>query len=753
MSHVEGLAGALMDAGNDVRVFAPLDPSTRRSKFFHRGAEPQVRAVPEWLVPVAGTVGVPANGAVSNLMINPSGAVKLRRELKAGKFDIVHIHEPVAPVVGWDSCSAPAGARIGTFHAYAENSASNGVAVALGGAARLNHLHARIAVSHAAEWTAKRFYGGRYTVIPNGTAVPAARPTKPQRGDALQILFIGQAVERKGLPVLLRAFEALRQHLPVELTLVGVTPEQLEPIVNDARGIRALGKVDDATKLDELRKADLLCAPSLGGESFGMVLTEAFAAGTPVVASDIAGYRDVATNGLDSVLVPPGDAVELALALRDLGDADSKLLRLGDAAWESSHRFGWATVGEQVSAVYATALEHPEPATRRERIGVFTGSLPSDLGPVVKPKRTPPPDDTPERKKLRVRARVRRGLIGVAAAAAFAASAFALNRIGLDRVASALIGSKPSLVLLGLGIMCLSMVFRAVAWDATLKAALPGSPLKLVDAMRGTFIGVLMSATLPARLGEPARAMIVSRRAGDPRVTFPAVLGTIVSQTILNLVALVGLGVVMFESVPLFHGHADALVAISVLPLIVVACILVAPVVLASGRNARSQKLSALSEKARFLMAEVRRGLSVFKNPKLGTIATVMQLSAWVLQWLSCYVLLEAMGLGSAGLGGAAAVLFAVNVTAAIPATPANLGVFQAACVAVLHGGYGISSADALGYGIVLQVVELVTAFLMGVPALLGEGLTWREVRLRAMHSRPIEIPLRDPKAAASVDS
>ncbi|MCX6387936.1 MAG: lysylphosphatidylglycerol synthase transmembrane domain-containing protein, partial [Solirubrobacterales bacterium] len=358
-----------------------------------------------------------------------------------------------------------------------------------------------------------------------------------------------------------------------------------------------------------------------------------------------------------------------------------------------------------------------------------------------------------ERKKLRVRARVRRGLIGVAAAAAFAASAFALNRIGLDRVASALIGSKPSLVLLGLGIMCLSMVFRAVAWDATLKAALPGSPLKLVDAMRGTFIGVLMSATLPARLGEPARAMIVSRRAGDPRVTFPAVLGTIVSQTILNLVALVGLGVVMFESVPLFHGHADALVAISVLPLIVVACILVAPVVLAGGRNARSQKLSALSEKARFLMAEVRRGLSVFKNPKLGTIATVMQLSAWVLQWLSCYVLLEAMGLGSAGLGGAAAVLFAVNVTAAIPATPANLGVFQAACVAVLHGGYGISSADALGYGIVLQVVELVTAFLMGVPALLGEGLTWREVRLRAMHSRPIEIPLRDPKAATRLDS
>jgi phosphatidylinositol alpha-mannosyltransferase len=111
-------------------------------------------------------------------------------------------------------------------------------------------------------------------------------------------------------------------------------------------------------------------------------------------------------------------------------------------------------------------------------------------------------------------------------------------------------------------------------------------------------------------------------------------------------------------------------------------------------------------------------------------------------------VLLEAMGLGRAGLGGAAAVLFAVNVTAAIPATPANLGVFQAACVAVLHGGYGISSADALGYGIVLQVVELATAFLMGMPALVREGITWREVRIRAMHARPVEIPLRQSTEA-----
>src|SRR5690606_3893174 len=109
--------------------------------------------------------------------------------------------------------------------------------------------------------------------------------------------FVGQAVERKGLPVLLRAFEALRRELPAELVVIGSTAEELAPLLVDGDGVIALGRVDDAAKEAALRDADVLCAPSLGGESFGMVLTEAFAAGTPVVASDIAGYRDVVSDG------------------------------------------------------------------------------------------------------------------------------------------------------------------------------------------------------------------------------------------------------------------------------------------------------------------------------------------------------------------------------------------------------------------------------------------------------------------------
>jgi phosphatidylinositol alpha-mannosyltransferase len=128
-----------------------------------------------------------------------------------------------------------------------------------------------------------------------------------------------------------------------------------------------------------------------------------------------------------------------------------------------------------------------------------------------------------------------------------------------------------------------------------------------------------------------------------------------------------------------------------------------------------------------------------------------MQLGAWAIQWLSCYVLLVALGLdGRAGLGAAAAVLFAVNVTAAVPLTPSNLGVFQAACVAVLTAGYHVGSADALAFGIILQAVEIATAVIMGAPALVGEGLSWKDVRFRALHTAPVELrPLRDSRASA----
>ena len=175
------------------------------------------------------------------------------------------------------------------------------------------------------------------------------------------------------------------------------------------------------------------------------------------------------------------------------------------------------------------------------------------------------------------------------------------------------------------------------------------------------------------------------------------------------------------------------------------AAVLAAPALLRprpGGRRAGLQVVRAALAQARGASQRLRDGLAVFRRPRLAIAATGAQLSAWAIQWLACYLLLVALGLDHrAGLGAAAAVLFAVNVTAVIPVTPANVGVFQAACVAVLAGGYGVGSADALGYGIVLQAVELATAVAMGMPALVAEGLSWREVRLRALAGAPVQLP------------
>jgi phosphatidylinositol alpha-mannosyltransferase len=752
--HIEALQEELSSLGHDVRVLAPVDPSDRRSVRRHRGAVPQERELPSWLIPLGRTMGFPANGAVSNLTMPYGPNVHaLREELRTGGYDVVHLHEPVVPCVGWDTlmtCGVP---MVGTFHCYSANVVTNGIAVGIGARRRLNRLKIRIAVSEAAAWTGERFYGGRYRVIPNGVAVSdvleltPAQPISSER--PLQIAFVGQAVERKGLPVLLRAFEALREHVPAELKIVGATPEEVEPLLLDGReGVTVLGKVDDATKVQILREADVLAAPSLGGESFGMVLTEAFAAGTPVVASDIAGYRDVVNDGTDGILVPRGDAAALGEALRALALDPGRRDALASAALESARQYAWPRVAAQVLEAYEDAIAIGAPETPVQRAAIRVGALSADLQPRRPARRLPsiePPPPPRERARRPVLAFVRRALMAIVAMAILAGSFFALQRIGIDRIGHSLLHATPPWVLVALGLMCASMAVRAVAWAAILRAAMPTAPRpRLGDALQGTMIGVLMSATLPARLGEPARAMIVARRLGGggrAASRLPVVLGTIVSQTLLNILALVILGCVMFASVPVFHDHQGGLVAFATLPLVILAAVLGAPALLREGARSRSTRVRTWARQARRATAQVRAGLEVFRHPRLGTVAVTMQLFAWVIQWLSCYVLLVAFGLDDrAGIGAAAAILFAVNVSAVLPATPSNLGVFQAACVFVLHKGYGISVEDALGYGIILQAVEIATAFVMGAPALLKEGVSWRDVRLRAMHASPVEL-------------
>jgi phosphatidylinositol alpha-mannosyltransferase len=748
--HIEALARQYISEGHHVRVLSPADPPDVLSTAMHRGAAPQDIGVPDYVIPLGRTVGIKANGAVSNLSVSPMSVVALRRELRAGDYDVVHIHEPIAFLVGWMAANFADVPVVGTFHSYSENRLTNGIGNLLGARRTLNHLQVRIAVSEAAAWTGRRFFGGRYRVIPNGVHIDPgvlARAGAETSRDRLRIAFVGQSVERKGLPLLLRAYEALRDDdIPCELTLIGPTYEELAPLMMDDAGVRALGKVDDARKFAELQDADVLCAPSLGGESFGMVLTEAFAAGTPVLASDIAGYRDVVREGVDGVLVAPADPQALAIALRDLWDEPERRRAMARAAAADVQRFAWPHVAAQVMEAYQDAIAAPQPAGALARLAVATGMRPADLQPVVRAQRLqslePPPAMSGRRRALSV---VRRGAFVGVWIGAVVLAILALGKIGLGSIGSALLASSPMWVIFGLAVMCAAMAMRAVSWLAILRAALPNATIRLSDSLQGTFIGVLMSSTLPARLGEPARALVVARRAGHPRETLPVVLGTLVSQTLLNILALIILGAVMFSSVNIFSGHQQALLLVAIVPLALLALVLLAPLLLRRGAAARlPRRLAILIAKARGAMTRVRAGLVVFRDPKLGSIAVAGQLAAWALQWISCYLLMIALGLShQVGVGAAAAVLFAVNITAVLPATPANLGVFQAACAAVLHAGWHVPIGTGVAYGVILQAVEVTTAILTGTPALLKEGMSWREVRLRAMNATPVKLPAR----------
>src|SRR5438067_3782327 len=367
--HVEALARELIERGDDVRLFAPYDPDDRLSRVMHRGARPEPRPAPPYLVSLGRTVGIPANGAVSNLSFTPYGVATLGRAVRDGDFDVVHVHQPNAPVVSWVAAESARLPVVGTFHTYATNPLVERTVASVLGARRVyQKLHARIAVSEAARWTAERWYGGHYEVIPNGVDLAAAPSGPKPPADHLRLLFVGRAEERKGLPILLRAFEALRgTGVDARLTVAGATTEEVAPYLLDREGVEIRGRVTEGEKWRLLHQSDVVCAPSLGGESFGMVLTEAFAAGTPVVCSDIVGYRDVARDGVDSLLVPAGDPAALGEALHTLAIDPGGRERMARAARERAERFAWPRVTGEVVQTYEQAIERAA-ATAPRRI-------------------------------------------------------------------------------------------------------------------------------------------------------------------------------------------------------------------------------------------------------------------------------------------------------------------------------------------------------------------------------------------------
>jgi phosphatidylinositol alpha-mannosyltransferase len=307
---------------------------------------------------------------------------------------------------------------------------------------------------------------------------------------------------------------------------------------------------------------------------------------------------------------------------------------------------------------------------------------------------------------------------------------FALSRLDLARIANALISASPGWVLLALVLMVLSLLLRSISWHQTLHAALPYSPIGLLTVARATMIGVMASAVVPGRIGEPTRIFVLTRRLGGSTTRMLAVVtGTVLSQTLINLIALGILAAVAFSSVPLLNGHSSGLGAVLALPLLVFLFVFGGPALLRLGRRSRNDRIRQGADALASLLSLARRGLVVFARPRYGIPAVGAQLLAWALQWAACYMVILALGIEhQATLVTAAAILLVVNVSAVLPATPSNVGVFQAACLVVL-AAYGVGAGPGLAYGIILQAVEVLTALALGIPALLAEGMTWQDIR------------------------
>jgi len=307
---------------------------------------------------VAGrSTGIRSNGSVAPVALSPLAAARVTRFAESGSTDLVHIHEPLAPVLGYGCLLHARLPTVGTYH----RAGSSGWYRALGPVARWadGRLDARCAVSDAAAATVHEALGVHCDVLFNGIEVDRFRDAVPWPKRGPTVLFLGRHEARKGLGVLLDAFATLTEGPVLWIAGDGPEDELLTARASDSDRVEWLGVLTDREVARRLAAADVLCAPSLGGESFGMVLVEAMAARCVVVASDIAGYRDAA--GGHAILTPPGDAHALAAALGSaLGEATSGTGHGApgdlDASAGRAERWSMAALADRYLEIYARAV-------------------------------------------------------------------------------------------------------------------------------------------------------------------------------------------------------------------------------------------------------------------------------------------------------------------------------------------------------------------------------------------------------------
>jgi phosphatidylinositol alpha-mannosyltransferase len=357
VEHAELQAAALRRLGVDVRLIMGNDPPGQFTRVLHPRVGRHGEAPPD-VIAVGRSVIVPANGSLPNIILSPRALLRMRRVLAREGFDVLHLHEPMTPIPCIAALALWDGPMVGTHHASGDLGWMR-LATPVWGFLE-ERLDRRLAVSEQARASAQRWLPGEYEIVPNGVLIPdGVRPD----GREHRFVFAGRHEPRKGLHVLLRAWPEVRRRTGARLRIAGADPLAVRLLLTRLRvpddGIDVLGFLSQDDLTAELASAKALVAPSLGGESFGMVLTRAFACATPVVASDIEGYRDVMTPET-SARVPPGEPDALADALAALVADEPGRAAMGAAARELAvERYSWDDIARRLLAIYEAVTPAP----------------------------------------------------------------------------------------------------------------------------------------------------------------------------------------------------------------------------------------------------------------------------------------------------------------------------------------------------------------------------------------------------------
>jgi phosphatidylinositol alpha-mannosyltransferase len=381
--HIIALARGIRQRGHEAHILAAC--SGYQGKLF-----PDTKAVTHRVT------SIPIAGAVARVGLSPLSYARMKKILQREAFDVIHLHEPLTPSITWwallHARRLSRAVTIGTFHAYHERpnwlyAHSRPIFNKL-----FDRLDSLIAVSEAAYNFAHQMFPGDYRIIPNGIDLNRfGQRHDPAPGSPVQattILFVGRLDKRKGFAHLLQAFIKLKTDYPhLRLQVVGpFTPKECAPYQEIARNehvtdIEFVGYVSPEELPDFYHRADIFCAPSIGFESFGIVLLEAMAAGLPIVASDIAGYRSLMAQRQEGLLIPPGEAVALAAALRRLLDQPQQRQEMGQQGRLKANQYNWDHIVDKILDVYLDTIERKTKARRAVLNPVETGLTSSRARP------------------------------------------------------------------------------------------------------------------------------------------------------------------------------------------------------------------------------------------------------------------------------------------------------------------------------------------------------------------------------------